>query len=42
VAGELTGFIVWLNLYVDSEHHIDTLADQQSWLPVYLPVFDAY
>ncbi|MEJ2406195.1 MAG: amino acid adenylation domain-containing protein [Candidatus Thiodiazotropha sp.] len=34
-----TGFLVWLVLYTDSNNVIDILDDQQSWLPVYFPVF---
>jgi amino acid adenylation domain-containing protein len=37
-AGNLTGFVLWLNLHVDSQGAIDSLTDQESWLPVYLPV----
>ena len=35
----VTGFIVWLNLYIDEEELIDTLAERYIWLPIYLPVF---
>jgi len=35
----LTGFIVWLNLFIDDDQVIDTLSERYSWLPVYLPVF---
>ncbi|XLS29491.1 amino acid adenylation domain-containing protein [Flavobacteriaceae bacterium M23B6Z8] len=35
----VTGFIVWLNLYIDDDQVIDTLSERYSWLPVYLPVF---
>ena len=38
--GDLSGFLVWLNLYTADEDCIDILAQQRSWLPVFLPVFD--
>ncbi|SDO35592.1 amino acid adenylation domain-containing protein, partial [Pedobacter steynii] len=37
--GVVNGFVVWLNLYVDEEHIIDTLNEKYNWLPIYLPVF---
>jgi len=33
-----TGFVVWLTLYTDDDHVIDTLKTPESWLPVWLPV----
>ncbi len=36
----VTGFLVWLNLYVDDNEIIDTLSEKYSWLPIYLPVFE--
>jgi amino acid adenylation domain-containing protein len=38
-AGVLTGFMIWMVLYVDSHNVLDTYQDQGSWLPVYFPVF---
>ena len=38
--GLLTGFAVWLELHMDNDTMLDTFADQSSWLPIYLPVFD--
>ncbi|TCK33796.1 amino acid adenylation domain-containing protein [Paraburkholderia sp. BL8N3] len=37
--GHMTGFVVWMLLFVDAENTLDTLADQGSWLPVYFPAF---
>ncbi|HET7866512.1 MAG TPA: amino acid adenylation domain-containing protein, partial [Burkholderiaceae bacterium] len=38
-AGLFTGFVIWMELAVDQDNLLDTLTDQGSWLPVYLPVF---
>jgi amino acid adenylation domain-containing protein len=35
----LTGLVVWLDLFIDAEHHVDILDHPGSWLPVLLPVF---
>ncbi len=35
----ISGFVVWLNLYVDDDECMDTLNERFIWLPVYLPVF---
>ncbi|WP_344931044.1 amino acid adenylation domain-containing protein [Aquimarina addita] len=35
----VTGFIIWLNLFIDDDEIIDTLSEKYSWLPVYIPVF---
>ncbi|WP_186156384.1 non-ribosomal peptide synthetase [Burkholderia gladioli] len=37
--GRMTGFVVWMLLFVDADNTLDTLADQGSWLPVYFPAF---
>jgi thioesterase domain-containing protein/acyl carrier protein len=34
-----TGLLVWLTLHTDTEHMVDILTEQSSWLPVYLPLF---
>ncbi|MFL6332079.1 MAG: amino acid adenylation domain-containing protein [Pyrinomonadaceae bacterium] len=36
---ELSGFVVWLNLYTAEDEVIDILERDYCWLPVYLPVF---
>ena len=36
--GSFTGFMVWLELFVDREETLDTLEHQASWLPVYFPI----
>lgn len=36
----ISGFLVWLYLYVDQENVIDSLESKYVWKPVYLPVFD--
>ena len=38
-AGVLTGFMIWMVLYVDTQSVLDTHQDQGSWLPVYFPMF---
>jgi len=38
-SGALSGLLLWLVLHVDAHHVLDTLIDQDSWLPAYLPVF---
>ncbi|MEM6455477.1 MAG: amino acid adenylation domain-containing protein, partial [Acidobacteriota bacterium] len=40
-AGALSGLLVWLTLDVDDQAHLDTLGEDASWLPIYLPLFDA-
>lgn len=40
-SGQLTGFVLWLTLHVDDEEIIDTIKDQASWLPLYVPAFSA-
>jgi amino acid adenylation domain-containing protein len=37
--GRMDGFLVWLNLYTIPSEPIDILENQQSWLPVFFPVF---
>ena len=37
--GAFSGFLVWLELFVDREEVIDVLDHQESWLPVYFPLF---
>jgi amino acid adenylation domain-containing protein len=37
--GRVTGFLLWLVLHASEEHVLDTLDDQSSWLPIYVPVF---
>ncbi|MFT3754911.1 MAG: phosphopantetheine-binding protein [Pseudoxanthomonas sp.] len=39
-SARLSGFLVWLNLYPDEQECIDILAQEHSWIPVFLPVFD--
>lgn len=34
-----TGLLVWLTLQTSAGYVIDTLREQESWLPVYLPLF---
>jgi len=34
-----TGLLVWLTLHTDTDHIVDILTEQHSWLPVYLPLF---
>jgi amino acid adenylation domain-containing protein len=36
--GSFTGFLVWLELFVDREEVLDVLDHQTSWLPIYFPV----
>lgn len=36
--GLFTGFMAWMDLFLDDEVHLDVLEDQASWLPVYFPV----
>ncbi|GAB6040753.1 amino acid adenylation domain-containing protein [Endothiovibrio diazotrophicus] len=36
----LSGLLVWLDLHVDGDHHVDILDSPGSWLPVYLPLFE--
>ena len=36
-AGRITGFVVWLQLFVDTDLIVDILESRGSWLPVYLP-----
>ena len=36
---QLSGFLVWLNLFTADEDCIDILANEHSWIPVFLPVF---
>jgi|GEM_PF-1200117 len=36
--GLFTGFIAWMDLFLDEEVHLDVMEDQGSWLPVYFPV----
>jgi amino acid adenylation domain-containing protein len=38
-SSRLDGFLLWINLSVDAEEHIDVLKSETSWLPVFLPVF---
>lgn len=38
-ASSFTGLLVWLTLSTDEEHIVDSLEDQHSWLPIYLPIF---
>ncbi|UOY09327.1 amino acid adenylation domain-containing protein [Muricauda sp. SCSIO 64092] len=38
-SSQITGFLVWLNLFIDEDIWLDTLSEKYSWLPVYLPVF---
>ncbi|MBL9126512.1 MAG: tRNA (adenine(22)-N(1))-methyltransferase TrmK, partial [Verrucomicrobiales bacterium] len=33
------GLLLWLQLSLSTEHELDGLANQASWLPVYLPAF---
>lgn len=33
------GFVIWLDLFLDEDHHVDSLVDKGIWLPIYLPVF---
>jgi amino acid adenylation domain-containing protein/non-ribosomal peptide synthase protein (TIGR01720 family) len=35
--GRITGFVVWLRLFVDTDLAVDILESHGSWLPVYLP-----
>ena len=37
-SSHLTGFLVWLQLYVDSSSLVDILESPDSWLPVYIPI----
>lgn len=34
----LTGFLVWLQLHIDSISSVDILENPDSWLPVYIPI----
>ena len=36
-ASRITGFVVWLRLFVDTDLAVDILESDASWLPVYLP-----
>ncbi len=36
----VTGFVVWLNLFLNEEEVISTLKEKYIWLPVYIPAFD--
>ena len=36
---QLSGFLVWLNLFTAEQDCIDILANEHSWIPVFLPVF---
>jgi amino acid adenylation domain-containing protein/non-ribosomal peptide synthase protein (TIGR01720 family) len=36
-SAEISGFLVWLRLYVDDDQVVDILDSQGSWLPIYLP-----
>jgi len=39
--GTFDGFLLWINLYVEAEgERIDSLEDECSWLPMYVPAFD--
>jgi amino acid adenylation domain-containing protein len=39
--GAFDGFLLWINLYVEAEaEKIDSLEDECSWLPMYVPAFD--
>jgi len=35
----LNGLLAWLNLYIDENEIIDTLAGESLWLPLFFPVF---
>ncbi len=37
--GPIDGFLVWLTLFTTPDDHIDILAHEHCWLPVFLPVF---
>lgn len=37
--GEISGFLVWLNLYITPDTINDVLQNRQDFLPVYFPVF---
>ena len=37
-ASSLTGFLVWLQLHIDSISSVDILENPDSWLPVYIPI----
>ncbi|MEK8015455.1 MAG: amino acid adenylation domain-containing protein, partial [Candidatus Parabeggiatoa sp.] len=34
-----TGLLVWLTLQTDTDHIVDILTEQHSWLPIYIPLF---
>lgn len=36
---KIHGFLLWLSLMTNEANTLDILTDQQSWLPIYLPVF---
>jgi amino acid adenylation domain-containing protein/non-ribosomal peptide synthase protein (TIGR01720 family) len=36
-ASRITGFVVWLRLFVDNDLAVDILENAASWIPVYLP-----
>ncbi|WP_375413895.1 amino acid adenylation domain-containing protein [uncultured Bradyrhizobium sp.] len=36
-ASRITGFVVWLRLFVDTDLVVDILESPASWIPVYLP-----
>jgi amino acid adenylation domain-containing protein/non-ribosomal peptide synthase protein (TIGR01720 family) len=36
-ASRITGFVVWLRLFVDVDLAVDILESRASWIPVYLP-----
>lgn len=36
-ASRITGFVVWLRLFVDTDLAVDILESRASWIPVYLP-----
>jgi amino acid adenylation domain-containing protein len=38
--GHVSGFIAWVQLFVDGEEYLDALKQPVNWLPVYFPVFD--
>lgn len=37
-AGAFTGWLSWLELFVDDDERVDVMDDQASWLPLYLPL----
>lgn len=39
-SGRFDGFLLWVNLNTAGDILIDTLNQETSWLPVYLPIFD--